>query len=162
MIRLKCLNCGLVMLYEGSDADFCPRCLARAQRAVQLIPVSDRPSTGFGRTMSRLAITTSVRGDRHIVALNGELDVASVSMLEATLADICAAGATEVVLDMAGVEFIDSSGLSAIVRGKRFCEEQNCDYSLTPAQRPAQAVFETTGVIDRLPFRDAAPAQSTA
>jgi anti-sigma B factor antagonist len=158
MIRLKCLNCGLVMLYEGSDADFCPRCLARTQQAVQLIPVSDRPSSGFGRTMGRLAIRTSVRGNSHILALSGELDVASAPMLEATLADICAAGATEVVLDMAGVEFIDSSGLSAIVHGKRLCEEQNCEYSLTPAQRPAQGVFETTGVIDRLPFRDAAPA----
>ena len=158
MIRLKCLNCGLVMLYEGSDADFCPRCLARTRQAVQLIPVSDRPSSAFGSSMGRLGMRTSVRGSRHTIALHGELDVASAPMLEAALADICAAGATEVVLDMAGVEFIDSSGLSAIIRGKSLCEQQNCVYSLTPAQRPAQGVFETAGVIDRLPFRDAAPA----
>lgn len=158
MIRLKCLNCGLVMLYDGSDADFCPRCLARAQRAVQLIPVSDRPSSVIGRRLGRLGIRTSVLGNRHVLVLDGELDVASAPVLEATLTEACAAGATEVVLDMAGVEFIDSSGLNAIIRGKRFCEEQNCEYSLTPAQRPAQGVFETTGVIDRLPFRDAAPA----
>jgi anti-sigma B factor antagonist len=158
MIRLKCLNCGLVMLYEGSEADFCPRCLARTQRAVQLIPVSDRPSSGFGRSMGRLVIRMSVSENRHILTLNGELDVASAPMLETALAEICAAGATEVVLDMAGVEFIDSSGLSAIIHGKALCEAQSCDYSLTPAQRPAQGVFETTGVIDRLPFRDAAPA----
>jgi anti-sigma B factor antagonist len=158
MIRLKCLNCGLVMLYEGSDADFCPRCLARTRQAVRLIPVSDRPSSAFGSSMGRLGIRTSVRGSRHILALNGELDVASAPLLDATLADICAAGATDVVLDMAGVEFIDSSGLSAIIRGKSLCEQHNCGYSLTPAQRPAQGVFETAGVIDRLPFRDAAPA----
>jgi anti-sigma B factor antagonist len=125
---------------------------------VQLIPVSDRPSSAFGSSMGRLGIRTSVRGSRHILALNGELDVASAPLLDATLADICAAGATDVVLDMAGVEFIDSSGLSAIIRGKSLCEQHNCGYSLTPAQRPAQGVFETAGVIDRLPFRDAAPA----
>jgi anti-anti-sigma factor len=70
--------------------------------------------------------------------------------------EACAGGAKELVLDMGGVEFIDSSGLNAILRGKVLCEEQDCAYSLTPAQRPAQGVFEATGVIDRLPFRDAA------
>jgi len=55
MIRLKCLNCGLIMLYEGSEADFCPRCLARSRQAVQLIPVSDRPSSVVGRTIGRPA-----------------------------------------------------------------------------------------------------------
>jgi anti-sigma B factor antagonist len=90
--------------------------------------------------------------------LNGELDIGSAAMLEATLEEACAAGATEVVLDMGGVEFIDSSGLSAIVRGKMLCEEHGCDYCLTPAQRPVQGVFEVTGVAERLRFRDAAPA----
>jgi anti-anti-sigma factor len=158
MITLRCLNCGLTVLYEGSEADFCPRCLARAQRAVQLIPVSDRPSSASGRSMGRLSVQTSVSGTRHLFILNGELDIGSAAMLEATLAEACAAGAQEVVLDMGGVEFIDSSGLSAIVRGKILCEEHECGYCLTPAQRPVQGVFEVTGVVDRLHFRDAAPA----
>ena len=156
MITLRCLNCGLTVLYEGSDGDFCPRCLARAQRAVQLIPVSDRPSSAAGRTMGRLSVQTSVLGKRHMFVLNGELDIGSAPVLEASLDEACAAGATEVVLDMGGVEFIDSSGLSAIVRGKMLCEEHDCAYSLTPAQRPVQGVFEVTGVANRLQFRDTA------
>jgi anti-anti-sigma factor len=156
MITLRCLNCGLTVLYEGSEADFCPRCLARAQRAVQLIPISDRPSSASRRSVGRLSITTSVIGERHLVALTGELDIGSAGALEATLAEACAAGAGEVVLDMAGVEFIDSSGLSAIVRCKMLCEEHGCGYCLTPAQRPVQGVFEVTGVADRLRFRDTA------
>jgi anti-sigma B factor antagonist len=156
MITLRCLNCGLMMLYEGSEADFCPRCLARARQAVQLIPVSDRTSSVVGRSMGRLTMQASVHGDRHLLVLSGELDIGSAPMLEATMAEACAAGAEELVLDMGGVEFIDSSGLKAILRGKVLCEEHDCSYSLTPAQRPAQGVFETTGVIDRLPFRDVA------
>jgi anti-anti-sigma factor len=124
---------------------------------VQLIPVSDRPASVSGRSMGRLRIQTSVRDDRHLVVLNGELDIGSAPMLEATLAEACAAGAKEVVLDMGGVDFIDSSGLSAIVRGRMLCDEQDCGYCLTPAQRPVQGVFEVTGVIDRLQFRDTAP-----
>jgi anti-sigma B factor antagonist len=160
MITLRCLNCGLTLLYESSAADFCPRCLARAQRAVQLIPVSDRtsPPAPAGHSMGRLRVQTSVQGNRHLLALGGELDVGSAPMLEATLQEACAAGATEVVLEMGGVEFIDSSGLSAIVRGKMLCEEHDCGYCLTPAQRPVQVVFEVTGVAERLRFRDAAPA----
>jgi anti-sigma B factor antagonist len=157
MITLRCLNCGLMLLYEGSEADVCPRCLARSRRAVQLIPVSDRTSSVAGGSIGRLSIQTSVHGDSHLVVLGGELDIGSAPMLEATMAEACAAGAKELVLDMGGVEFIDSSGLTAILRGKVLCEEQDCSYALTPAQRPAQGVFETTGVIDRLPFRDATP-----
>jgi anti-sigma B factor antagonist len=156
MITLRCLNCGLTVLYEGSEADVCPRCLARAQRAVQLIPVSDRPSTASKRSIGRLSITTSDSGERCLIALAGELDIGSAAMLEATLAEACATGTREIVLDMSGVEFIDSSGLSAIVRCKMLCEEHGCGYSLTPAQRPVQGVFEVTGVADRLRFRDTA------
>lgn len=158
MIRLKCLKCGLATPYEGSEADFCPRCLARAQQAVQLIPVSDMPSSTLGQTAGRFSIHTSRDDDRHLVVLEGELDVASAPMLEATVAELCEAGAAELTLDMAGVEFIDSSGLSAILRAKQLCDECHCAYSLTPAQRPAQGVFETAGVVDRLPFRDGARA----
>jgi anti-sigma B factor antagonist len=156
MITLRCLNCGLTVLYEGSEADFCPRCLARAQRAVQLIPISDRPSTASERSVGRLSIATSIDGERHLLVLGGELDIGSAAALEATLAEACAAGAKEVVLDMGGVEFIDSSGLSAIVRCKMLCEEHGCGYSLTPAQRPVQGVFEVTGIAQRLRFRDTA------
>ena len=156
MLTLKCLNCGLTLLYQGSDADVCPRCLARHHRAVQLIPVSDQTSSPSGRSsIGRLSIQTSVRGDRHIVALNGELDLASAPMLEATLAEACAAGVREVVLDMGRVEFIDSSGLNAIMRGKRLCEMHECGYCLTPAQRPTQGMFEAAGVVDRIPFAGA-------
>jgi anti-anti-sigma factor len=157
MITLRCLNCGLTLMYEGSEADFCPRCLARARQAVQLIPISDQPSSMTGCSMGRLRIQTSVQDNRHMFVLDGELDIGSAPMLEAALAESCAAGAREVVLDMGGVEFIDSSGLSAIVRGKMLCEEHRCSYCLTPAQRPVQGVFEVTGVVDRLQFRDTAP-----
>jgi anti-sigma B factor antagonist len=156
MITLRCLNCGLTLLYEGSEADFCPRCLARSQRAVQLIPISDLPSSVSARSVGRLSITTSVKGAQHLVVLAGELDIGSAPALETTLGDACAAGAKEVVLDMGAVEFIDSSGLGAIVRCKILCEEHGCGYSLTPAQRPVQGVFEVTGIAERLRFRDAA------
>jgi len=153
MIRLTCFSCGLTVPYEGSDGDLCPRCLARSASAVQLIRVSDRPSEGSPRTIGRLSIHTTAAEERQVVVLNGELDVASAPMLEATVEELCAAGAREVTIDMAGVEFVDSMGLKAILSGQALCAERGCDYSLTPAQRPARRVFEVTKLIDRLPFR---------
>jgi anti-sigma B factor antagonist len=117
--------------------------LVREDRAVALIPVSDQPARSV---IGRLRMLTKVDGERHTIVLSGELDIASAQVLEDALAEACAAGAKELVLDMAAVEFMDSTGLRAILRGKSLCEEHHCAYSLTPAQRPVERTLELTGV----------------
>lgn len=153
MLRLKCFNCGLSIAYEGSDAGYCPRCVSRHNQAVQLITVSDQPSSKAPRTIGRLRIGSNEREGSHTLALEGELDIASAPMLEATIEEICARRPRELIIDMTGVEFVDSSGLNAILRGKALCEERGCDFCLSPAQRPVARVFEVTRLIDRLPLR---------
>ncbi|MCW3033275.1 MAG: anti-sigma factor antagonist [Solirubrobacteraceae bacterium] len=155
MITLKCLECGLTTAYKGSEGDLCPRCLVRERRAVRLVMCSDGPSALSKGAIGRLRIHTSVDGPRHVVTLSGELDIASAQMLEATLADACDEGAREIVLEMAGIDFMDSMGLNAILRGQKLCEERRCTLNLTPARRAVQGVLESTGVLRRLPFRKA-------
>jgi anti-sigma B factor antagonist len=154
MLRLKCLNCGLTVPYKGSKADLCPRCLVREERAVTLITVSDQPARWA--TMGSLRIRTKVEGERHVVFVSGELDVGSAQVLEEALIEACSSGAKELVLDLAGVEFMDSTGLKAILHGRKLCESHQCRYRLTPAQRQAERVFDVTGIRRRLPFRKAA------
>jgi len=48
-----------------------------------------------------------------IVALCGELDVADAMCVAATLADV-AAREPEIIVDLAGLDFIDSSGVAAL------------------------------------------------
>jgi anti-sigma B factor antagonist len=98
---------------------------------------------------------TRVDSGRHTFRLHGELDIASAPILDAALADACTEGAEEVVVDMGGIEFMDSTGLSAIIRGRELCETHQCAFTLTPAQRPVQRVFETTNLLKRLSFRKA-------
>jgi anti-sigma B factor antagonist len=150
MLRLKCLNCGLTVSYKASPGNWCPRCLVRDDQSVELITVSDQPSSPGGHTIGSLRIFTSVQGERHTISLSGELDIASAQILDAALAEACSGGAKEVVLDMGGIEFMDSEGLNTILRGKRRCEEHSCEYSLTPAKRPVQHVLEATGIRGRL------------
>jgi anti-anti-sigma factor len=114
---------------------------------------SDGPSAVSKDAIGRLRINTSVSGARHVITLSGELDIASAQMLEATLADACGEGAEQIVLDMAGIDFMDSMGLNAILRGQKLCQERGCELNLTPARRAVQGVLQTTDVLRRLPFR---------
>lgn len=162
MITLKCLNCGLAIPYQGSEGDLCPRCMAREGQAVRLIQVSDRVSPGPRASMGRLSIHSVEREQRHTIVLKGELDMASAPLLESALSEACCGHPKDLVLDMSGVEFIDSSGLKAILHGKVLCDSRERAFSLTPATRPAQRVFEATGLVDRLRFRRTAQAQGAA
>jgi anti-sigma B factor antagonist len=146
VLKLMCVACGLTVPYRGSAGDLCPRCMVRERRAVTLIPMSDQPASMARRSMGSLRLNTRVESDRHTIALSGELDLASAAVLEDALAEACSAGAREIVLDMSGLEFMDSTGLRAIVRGKARCEDHDCDYRLTPAQRPVEQTLTSTGV----------------
>jgi anti-anti-sigma factor len=153
VLRLKCLACGLTVPYKGSEGDLCPRCLVRDEEAVALIQVSDQVSGAATGTMGRLRVYTRVTPDRHTIFLSGEVDVSSAQMLEEAITEACEAGAKEVLLDMAGVEFMDSTGLRAILRGKTMCEEQEREYRLTPGQRPVEQTLAVTGVRAKLQAR---------
>jgi anti-anti-sigma factor len=65
--------------------------------------------------LPELRITTRNIPDIHIVALHGELDIASVDGLTDALVEI--AGST-VVVDLSGLTFMDSTGIGALVVAK--------------------------------------------
>ena len=58
------------------------------------------------------------------------------------------------MLDRAAVEFVDSSGLSAILHGKSLCEHHPVRRTrLRPHNGPVERMFDMTGVKGRLRFR---------
>jgi anti-sigma B factor antagonist len=101
------------------------------------------------------SIQESLEGKRHTLLLRGDLDMASAPGLAARLRQLCEGGTSELVLDLSQLEFIDSTGLNAILRSRAVCEEHLCELSLIPGRRPVQRVFELTRLLDRLPFRKA-------
>lgn len=60
-------------------------------------------------------ITVRSRPGAHIVALHGELDIASADGLADTLVEV--AGST-VVVDLSGLTFMDSTGIGALVMAR--------------------------------------------
>ena len=107
-----------------------------------------------------LSIDGYREGDRHTLLLTGELDIATAPELEARAEQLCAGHAGELVLDLSQLEFLDSAGLSAILRVRALCQEHLCEFGLTPGAQPVQRLFEITRLIDRLPFRKSRRAEA--
>jgi anti-sigma B factor antagonist len=84
----------------------------------------------------------------------GELDVSTVPVLAARIAELRHAGFRQVVLDLSGLLFIDSSGLHMIIDCEAKARQDGFAFDLIPGSRPIQRVFEITGLAGRLPFRD--------
>ena len=73
---------------------------------------------------------TTLSWDGHaVVALRGELDMADAAAVEAALTAV-AGREPRIIVDLAGLEFIDSSGLAALARGRRQARQAGGDLVL--------------------------------
>ena len=86
------------------------------------------------------------------VTLQGELDLASARQMEEHLASLDEQGPSRVVVDLTGLEFIDSSGLRVLLLADARARERGYELVLLPGQEPVQRVFEMTGALDVLRF----------
>ena len=108
-------------------------------------------------TIDRLAGTEG----KVTLQLRGELDMQGAPRLQQVLEESCQLGAREITLDLRELEFIDSSGLRAIILGRDVCAGHSCGYFLIRSRaRIIQRLFTIAGVDDELPFRDGAGASA--
>ena len=85
-----------------------------------------------------------------IVALRGELDIADAVSVAAALAAV-AAREPEIIVDLAGLEFIDSSGVAALARGRKQARHAGGDLRLAAAQQQVLRVLTLTRLIEAFP-----------
>lgn len=95
----------------------------------------------------------SVRGegDGRILVLTGELDLATAHILESALDQHCGEHETagDVTLDLAALDFMDSTGIKLIIAAARKLEGRGCLILRSPAS-PIQRVLDLVQ-IDRVP-----------
>lgn len=89
-------------------------------------------------------------GSTVVVAPIGEVDMATVAQLRVALRE--ADGCGVLVLDLRGVDFIDSAGLSLVVDEHRRAVRDGVRFRLVRGSREVQGLFEMTGLARRLPF----------
>ncbi len=85
--------------------------------------------------------------DPAIVVVSGEVDLHSSSRLSEALDALALAGAWKVVVDLQGVDFIDSSGLRVLLTARRRMEPDGGTLSLVCTQPRILKVLEITGLL---------------
>jgi anti-sigma B factor antagonist len=116
--------------------------------------VSDMPASRDVPIPGQLVIESNNDTDSTVLALFGELDLASTPMLEAELAAVESSGAARVVIDLAGVGFMDSTGLQALLRARERAAANDHQFALKRGPHQVQRVFELTKTIDAFTFED--------
>jgi len=86
-----------------------------------------------------------------LVELVGELEVVSVEEFSVRMADLDGGGRSHVVIDVAGITFIDSSGINALIRAVRSVEARGGTAVLASPSAVAQRVFAITRLPELVP-----------
>lgn len=103
---------------------------------------------------ANLVIERDQHTDRSVLTLYGELDLASASLLAASLGEAESSGATEVVIDLGALEFIDSAGLHTLLDANSRSIARGHRLSLLRGPRPVQRLFELTETASFFAFDD--------
>ena len=82
----------------------------------------------------------------------GELDVATVPVVEAHLSELAAVGFKELTLDLRAVRFLDSTALRLIIVWDAKSRADGINLSLIPGPAAVQRLFDLTGTTARLSF----------
>jgi len=81
----------------------------------------------------------------HVLALRGELDVATVPRLAEPLREALAAGKTAVVIDLCELTFLDSTGLMVLLNGLRRVVRQGGNLAIVCTNPTVLRLFDITG-----------------
>ncbi len=93
-------------------------------------------------------------GRAAIIAVSGELDLASSPSLEVELERVSDADLELLVLDLRRLEFMDSTGLSVILKAhQRLADEGRALYVVRGSQQ-VQRLLDVTGVAERIQLAD--------
>jgi anti-sigma B factor antagonist len=81
-----------------------------------------------------------------VVAVSGEIDVATAPTLRDRLQAQVAEGHSTIVVDLLGVSFLDSTALGVLVGCLKRCREEGGDLRLVAVEPRIIKVFEITGL----------------
>ena len=94
--------------------------------------------------------TREVKSDRSnctIIDLEGELDTYSCPAVRETIVRLVDEGKKSLLLNMGGVEYIDSAGLGTLVGGLKRTNEHGGQLKIVNANDQIQKVFNITGLV---------------
>jgi anti-sigma B factor antagonist len=93
-----------------------------------------------------LVLETTDHGGLTVVSVTGEVDLYSAPGLKERVADLVSSGRTRIAVDLAGVEFMDSTGLGVLIGGLKRCKEAGGSLALVGPREPVLKVLAITGL----------------
>ena len=98
----------------------------------------------------RLGLSRAVADDGLVrLDVSGEVDVGTVAELRRVVTEIVAEpGVSELVLDFAGLRFLDSSGIAALVGGYRSAQQRGVRFGLVNCTGSVRHVLDVTGMYE--------------
>ena len=82
------------------------------------------------REVGRFEVRSRPDRGRVIVAVSGELDIATVGVVQAALDELYAVGWKSVVFDLRELSFIDSMGLSLLLEAERTAQRSGAAFAI--------------------------------
>lgn len=93
-----------------------------------------------------LQVSTRLQDNRTVVAAAGEIDLYTAPTLQAQLTDVIRDGPAQVVIDLSGVEFCDSTGMNVLLVALKRVRERDGSLVLAGPQSPVRRILEITGL----------------
>jgi anti-sigma B factor antagonist len=112
--------------------------------------------------MPLLELRVETDGDVVRLALQGELDISSASRVEREIALLEDTSPRVLVLDLRGLDFMDSTGLRIVVSANARAEAASRRFVVVRGPEPVHRIFRITRLEERLDMVDDAGELETA
>lgn len=103
---------------------------------------------------SHFRLETRAEHNARVLTLGGELDLAASPALEEELDNALGSDAALVLVDLRELDFMDSTGLSALVRAHHRAEQNGQRFVLVNGSHQVQRLLSLTGIAERLTLVD--------
>jgi anti-sigma B factor antagonist len=107
-----------------------------------------------GPMPGELLIESRTEDDRLVLSLRGELDLTSVPQFERELREAETTSPSRLVIDLSGLDFMDSTGLRALLQARERAKGEDHELALRRGPRQVQRVLELTKTLDVFTFED--------
>lgn len=88
--------------------------------------------------------TAAAEGGATVVSPVGRLDMVAAPQLRIIVTETVAGGSNRLVIDLAGTQFLDSSGLGALIAGLKTTRQAGGDLRIARPNEQVQLVLELT------------------
>ena len=80
----------------------------------------------------------------NVIELSGSFDIYNASKVRSCMDQVALELPVNIVVDLAQVDFIDSTALATLIHGKKIARENQGDIRLSGLRQPVRMVFELT------------------